>query len=177
MHGRHVRFFEHPEYSDYKRPNFTTPLLVCLAIVLASLVAYACMCRRGVRQSSSCGACVSARATSNHGGGGGAVHARDAAHLSETIRSSHHLVVVFWAPWCGHCVQMKPHVLAAAEEHHEVTYMLVNCEEAVGHDTLQEHGVQAFPTIRFYKGGRAVDEYSGPRSKEEIQAWARSHAE
>lgn len=111
----------------------------------------------------------------NFGGGGQVVHARDSAHLEELIGGDGMCIVMFHAPWCGHCVETKPEFEAAAREHTDATYVMCDCENAVGPETLSRHSIEAFPTIRCYVGGRQQSEHRGDRSKDAIVAWAKSN--
>ena len=157
-----------------------TPLLLCVAVIVTALVVF-CMCKKmgvgGGGGGGGCGACASARMARNQGAhSDGVVHARDAAHLDELL-STDGCVVLFHAPWCGHCVAMKPEYAAAAQAHPECLYVMVDCENAVGPEVLQKHGIEAFPTLRCYKSGsQHGEDYAGPREKEAMMAWAKQHA-
>lgn len=170
----HPRFFELEEFSDYREPNYTGPLMVCLAVVVTALVVF-CVCKKvGVGGApTGCGACTSAKATRNTESKDGVVHAKDAAHLDELLATDG-CVCLFWAPWCGHCATSKPEYMAAAHEHADMLYVMCDCESAVGPEALKKHNVEAFPTIRLYKNGRVAEEYAGPREKAAIVAWASS---
>lgn len=171
------RFFELEEFSDYREPNYSSPMIVAFLVLVAALVAF-CLCKKtGVgSKGGGCGACASARATRNQeASADGVVHAKDAQHLDELLKSDA-CVCFFWAPWCGHCTQAKPEYMAAAQSHAQTLYVMCDCENAVGADTLEKHGIAAFPTIRYYKNGRMVDEYAGAREQHEIVAWASSQS-
>ena len=172
---QHPRFFEIEEFSDYREPSYTKPLMVCLVVVVVALLAF-CVCKKLNEKPSrgGCGMCTAAKAAVNQGGGDGVVHAKNAEHLEELL-GSEKCVCLFWAPWCGHCAQMKPEYDKAASEHASMMYVACNCEDDVGHETLQKHGIEAFPTIRMYTRGRLVEEHSGPRDKDSIVSWASSH--
>lgn len=174
---RHPRFYHLKEFSDYEEPSYTQPLILCAVVVVTALLVF-CLCKKTMagpgRMGGGCNACsASAKATRNEEARDGVVHARDGAHLEELLATDG-AVVLFWAPWCGHCAQMKPDFQAAGEEHTEMLYVMCDCENSVGQETLQKHGIEAFPTIRYYAHGKMVAEHTGPRSKEAIMAWAQS---
>lgn len=80
-------------------------------------------------------------------------------------------LVMFYAPWCGHCKRMKPEFEAAAkvliENDPPVHLIKVDCTEA-GKDTCSEFGVSGYPTLKIFKGGEKAADYNGPREKNGI---------
>lgn len=65
--------------------------------------------------------------------------------------SATHWAVNFYATWCGHCVHLAPHWKRAAlrlADDADVELGAVNC--AVEQQLCQRHGVQSFPTIKFF---------------------------
>ena len=172
-HLRHPRFFEVEEFSDYREPNYVSPMVVALAVLVTALVVF-CLCKKGMGSKGGCGACASAKAAHNtSASSGGVVEATDSRHLEELLQTDG-CVCLFWAPWCGHCAHMKPDYIEAAKSQTDVLFVMCDCENAVSSDTLEKHKVSAFPTIRYYKGGRMVEEYNGSRDKTSIQTWAAS---
>lgn len=174
-HSRHPRFFELEEFSDYRgEPNVVSPMVVALAVLVTALLVF-CMCKKmGVGKGGGCGACASAKATRNDEATEGVVHAKDARHLEELLATDG-CVCLFWAPWCGHCAHMKPEYVAAAQSHTEMLYTMCDCENAVSNETLEKHGIEAFPAIRFYRHGKMVEEYTGAREQASIVTWASAH--
>lgn len=79
----------------------------------------------------------------------------DASFDGELARYKH-LLVEFYAPWCGHCKQLAPHWARAAtqlkSEVPDVGVAKVDAEKNTG---LQERfGIQGFPTIKVCEGRR-----------------------
>lgn len=81
-------------------------------------------------------------------------------------------MVMFYAPWCGHCKNAMPHFEAAAGDALKTAkFGRVNCDE---HKNLcTEHGVQGFPTVKLFSGGSS-EQYDGPRSREAFAEFAQS---
>ncbi|XP_067135528.1 protein disulfide-isomerase TMX3 [Centruroides vittatus] len=80
-------------------------------------------------------------------------------------------LVMFYAPWCGHCKNLEP-------IWNQVAQSLVDLEIRVGRvdctrftNVATEFGVHGFPTILFIKGHKTV-EYKGDRVREEIVEFA-----
>ena len=77
-------------------------------------------------------------------------------NFSEIVAATPFLLVDFWAPWCGPCRAVAPVLeeLARAEAG-RVVVAKVNVDEE---PTLaQRYGVQAIPTLLFFKDGQIVD--------------------
>ena len=79
------------------------------------------------------------------------------------------LVIDTWAPWCGPCRAVGPVIEELADEFAgrvRVAKMNVdNCQTAAA-----SFGIQAIPTILFFKNGKEVDRVIGAQGKEVLQA-------
>jgi peroxiredoxin (alkyl hydroperoxide reductase subunit C) len=82
-------------------------------------------------------------------------------------------VVDFWAPWCKNCKKINPVLIKLAGELSNVNFIKVNTQEA---DALAaEHGVDALPTLQFFKAGKLVGSFKGSDAAK-IEEAIRSHA-
>ena len=83
-------------------------------------------------------------------------------------------LVEFYAPWCGHCKQLAPTYEKIARTVHsdQETYgdkTFVGAVDATVHNSLgSTYGVQGFPTIKLFIGGKFKEDYSGPRDASSI---------
>lgn len=96
-----------------------------------------------------------------------------AANFSDFLSSRRHVMVEFYAPWCGHCQALAPDYAAAASQLallHQDVVALAKVDATEDADFAQKYDVQGFPTILFFIDGVPKD-YTGERTKEAIVAW------
>ncbi|EXJ88612.1 hypothetical protein A1O1_05542 [Capronia coronata CBS 617.96] len=85
-------------------------------------------------------------------------------------QSNHTSIVEFYAPWCGHCQNLKPAYEKAAKHLSGLAKVAaVNCDDDANKAFCGQMGVQGFPTLKIVKPGKKpgrpiVEDYNGPRS-------------
>ena len=93
----------------------------------------------------------------------------------EVIKSNPVPVLVdFWAPWCGPCLQMAPAFEEAALSMPlQAQFLKVNTEEqqALG----GQYGIQSIPTLIVFKNGKEVERLSGALSVGRLQSWVKQY--
>jgi len=90
--------------------------------------------------------------------------------FSDFVRDNENAFVEFYAPWCGHCQHLAPEwEKLATSLKGKVSVAKVDCTTETS--VCNGEGVQGYPTIKFFKKGRAVD-YQGGRTAEAMTNWA-----
>jgi thioredoxin 2 len=92
--------------------------------------------------------------------------------LHVLVNSEIPVMVDFWAPWCGPCVQMTPAYEEASKEMSlQVQFLKVNTEQHQGLGAL--YGIESIPTILMFRDGEEIGTNTGSLSKEELVKWAK----
>ena len=82
--------------------------------------------------------------------------------------------VDFWAPWCGPCRMLAPHVEAAAETYAgRALFAKYNVDESS--DVANENGIRGIPTVLVYKDGKVIDQRVGAMSRSQLAAFIEKH--
>ncbi|KAI9372782.1 putative disulfide isomerase [Aspergillus egyptiacus] len=94
---------------------------------------------------------------------------------SQLIANSNYTSIVeFYAPWCGHCQNLKPAYEKAAKNLEGLAKVAaVNCDDDANKPFCGQMGIQGFPTLKIVipskkPGKPRVEDYQGPRTAKGI---------
>lgn len=84
-------------------------------------------------------------------------------------------LVAFYAPWCGPCRQMIPHMKKAASllKTKGITVAAINSDANPG--LAQKMGIKGFPSVKWVAAGGTAD-YKGDRTAMDIVSWAQQQS-
>jgi thioredoxin 1 len=95
------------------------------------------------------------------------VNLTDSNFASEVLNSPVPVLVDFWAPWCGPCIQLSPVIDEIANETvGKAKVAKVNVDENPG--LAGQFRVNSIPALIFFKGGQPAGQLVGRQPKAEI---------
>ncbi len=71
-------------------------------------------------------------------------------------------VVMFSAPWCSACQNLKPEYYELPAKVAPVRFFEINSDKGVGSDIADSFDVQALPTVIFFRNGKQLNSLRGP---------------
>lgn len=84
-------------------------------------------------------------------------------------------LVLFHAPWCGHCQEMRPGYIRLAQKLSSepgVTVGAIDCSDREHHDLCRRHSIVGYPALKAILAGRVVESYDGARETEALKTWS-----
>ena len=94
------------------------------------------------------------------------------SNFDETISNNDIVIIDFWAPWCGPCLQFAPTFKEASEKIEGVTFAKVNTEDE---QALGAHfGIRSIPTLMIFENGDLVGTEIGALTKLQLDEFIRS---
>ena len=104
-------------------------------------------------------------------------------HLTESefehyMRYKETVLVMFYAPWCGHCKAMKADYALAAKTltDDKVPHVLATVDATIETGLAQKYDIRGYPTLKFFRKGKVVEDYKGGRTKNDIIKYIREKA-
>lgn len=86
----------------------------------------------------------------------------------EVIKNSKPVLVDFWAPWCGPCQAMGPIIDELAKEFEDkIKIGKLNVDE--NNVVAQEYAVMSIPSLKIFKGGKVVKEFTGMQNSDTLR--------
>ncbi|XP_063704106.1 protein disulfide-isomerase A5 [Culicoides brevitarsis] len=91
--------------------------------------------------------------------------------FDDELQKYDQVLVMFYAPWCGHCSKMKPAYVEAAVmlENEKLFNSKIAAVDCTVHKKLSERfEIRGFPTLKLFSKGQLKAEYDGKRTAEAI---------
>ena len=94
------------------------------------------------------------------------------ATFDKAISLYDHILVMFYAPWCGHCKKFKPELEKAAEVLRKENLIVAKVDATVEKKLAEKYKVKGYPTVKFFIKGEPID-YTAGRKEKEVIDWVR----
>jgi thioredoxin 1 len=88
-------------------------------------------------------------------------------NLDETIANNEIIMLDFWAPWCGPCLQFAPTFEEASEKIDGAVFAKVNTEEE--QILSSRFGIRSIPTLMIFRQGVGIFTHSGTMALADIK--------
>jgi len=70
------------------------------------------------------------------------------------------VLVDVWADWCPPCKHLMP-ILEKLAAEYDGAFVLAKLDADANPEIVEKMGVRGFPTVRLFKDGKAIDEFTG----------------
>ena len=86
---------------------------------------------------------------------------------AEVLESPQPVLVDFWAPWCGPCRIIAPHLEELDSERDDLRVVKLNTDE--NPETAAKYGIMSIPTLILFKNGQVAKQIVGALPKARLQ--------
>lgn len=96
-------------------------------------------------------------------------------NFTQYVKNKDISLVMWYAPWCKHCKQVKPEYEGAAEELRGWGIPLAKVDGTSEKELADQFQIGGWPAFKIFRKGRVYD-YKGPREKDNIVEFMRRQA-
>ena len=86
---------------------------------------------------------------------------------AEVLESTTAVLVDFWAPWCGPCRIVAPHLEELNNEREDLRVVKMNVDENPA--TAAKYGIMSIPTLIVFRNGQVAKQIVGALPKARLQ--------
>jgi thioredoxin 1 len=90
----------------------------------------------------------------------------DSNFQAEVLESATAVLVDFWAPWCGPCRIIAPHLEELASERDDLLIVKLNTDE--NPQTTAQYNVMSIPMLLLFKNGQVAHQIIGALPKNRL---------
>lgn len=99
---------------------------------------------------------------------GAITEVNDNTFQAQVIESGEPVLVDFWAPWCGPCRVIAPHLEELNEEQVNLRVVKLNVDD--NQQTAAQYEVLSIPTLILFKNGQVAKRVIGALPKKRLEA-------
>jgi thioredoxin len=97
---------------------------------------------------------------------GAIINVTDTNFQAEVIEAEGPVLVDFWAPWCGPCRIVAPHLEELNSERQELRVVKLNVDD--NPQTAATYNVMSIPTLLLFKHGQVAKQIIGALPKNRL---------
>ena len=90
----------------------------------------------------------------------------DSNFQAEVLEADTPVLVDFWAPWCGPCRIIAPHLEELAGERDDLRIVKLNTDD--NPETAAQYNVMSIPTLLLFKNGEVAHQIIGALPKNRL---------
>jgi thioredoxin 1 len=90
----------------------------------------------------------------------------DSNFQAEVLEADKPVLVDFWAPWCGPCRIVAPHLEELDAEREDLTVVKLNTDD--NPNTAAQYNVMSIPTLLLFKHGEVAHQIVGALPKQRL---------
>ena len=94
------------------------------------------------------------------------IEVTDTNFQAEVIESGEAVLVDFWAPWCGPCRIVAPHLEELNDERDDIRVVKLNVDD--NPQTAATYNVMSIPTLLLFKNGQVAHQIVGALPKNRL---------
>jgi thioredoxin 1 len=98
---------------------------------------------------------------------GAIIEVTDINFAAEVLEAPQAVLVDFWAPWCGPCRIVAPHLEELNNEREDLTVVKLNVDE--NPETAAKYGIMSIPTLILFRNGQVAKQVVGALPKARLQ--------
>jgi thioredoxin 1 len=97
---------------------------------------------------------------------GAIVEVTDTNFQAEVVEAAEAVLVDFWAPWCGPCRIVAPHLEELNDERQDMRVVKLNVDD--NPETAARYNVMSIPTLLLFRNGEVAHQIVGALPKNRL---------
>ena len=94
------------------------------------------------------------------------------SNFDKAISQYKNILVLFYAPWCGHCKKFHPEFSKAATTLKNENLYLAKVDATENKELASKFKIASYPTIKLFSNGKAIP-YEAGRTEKNVVEWMR----